>query len=105
MSREDKTIDFKSTVVDEMLCSITIDVEVSENIATDEIEFAFGRIRQEMKIDGFRHGKVPMSIIRQKFAGEAKARAVESIIKKTVLYALWEKKSLFPIGSPVIERI
>ncbi len=103
MSRKNKTIDFKSAVVDEKLCSIIIDVEVSENIAVDEIESAFSRIRQQAKIDGFRHGKVPMNIIRQKFAGEAKDRAVESIIKQTVLDAL-KKEEFVPIGFPVIEE-
>ncbi|OEG71459.1 hypothetical protein ATZ36_02740 [Candidatus Endomicrobiellum trichonymphae] len=85
------------------MCSIIIDVEVSENIAADEIESAFSRIRQQAKIDGFRHGKVPMNTIRQKFAGEAKDRAVESIIKQTVLDAL-KKEEFVPIGFPVIEE-
>jgi trigger factor len=103
MSRENKMIDFKSSIIDKSLCSITMNVEVSENIATDEIEFAFSRIQQQAKIDGFRHGKVSMNIIRQKFAGEAKDRAVESIIKKTVLDAL-KKEEFIPIGFPVIEE-
>jgi trigger factor len=101
MPKENKTIDFKSAVVDEKLCSIIMDIEVSENIATDEIEFAFSRIRQQVKIDGFRRGKAPMNIIRQKFVGEANDRAVENIIKKTVLDAL-EKEEFVPIGFPVI---
>ncbi|MDR0820119.1 MAG: trigger factor [Endomicrobium sp.] len=103
MSRENKMIDFKSAVVGENLCSITMDVEVSENIAADEIESAFSRVQQQAKIDGFRHGKVPMNIIKQKFAGEAKNQAVESIIKKTVLDAL-KKEEFVPIGFPVIEE-
>jgi trigger factor len=103
MFRENKAIDFKSAVVDEKLCSIIMDVEVSENIAIDEIEFAFSRIRQQVKIDGFRRGKVPMNVIRQKFAGEANDRAVENIIKKTILGAL-EKEEFVPIGFPVIEK-
>jgi trigger factor len=96
-------IDFRSTVIDEKLCSVTMDVEVLENIVADEIEFAFSRIQQQAKIDGFRYGKIPMNIIRQKFASEAKDRAVESIIKKTVLDAL-KKKEFVPINFPVIEE-
>ncbi|OEG71040.1 hypothetical protein ATZ36_03100 [Candidatus Endomicrobiellum trichonymphae] len=103
MSRENKMIDFKSAVIVEKLCSITMDVEVSENIVADEIKSAFSRIQQEVKIDGFRHGKVPMNIIKQKFAGEAKDRVVESIIKKTVLDAL-KKEEFISVGFPVIEE-
>jgi trigger factor len=96
-------IDFKSAVVDEKLCSIVMDVEVSENIVADEIESAFSRIQQQAKIAGFRRGKAPMDIIKQKFAGEAKDRAVESIIKKATLAAL-KKEEFVPIGFPVIEE-
>jgi trigger factor len=103
MSLGNKTIDFKSVVVDKKMCSVIIDVEVSENIVADEIESAFSRMRQQVKIDGFRHGKAPINIIRQKFAGEAEGRAVESIIKKTVLDVL-EKEEFVPISSPVIEK-
>ncbi|MDR0799996.1 MAG: trigger factor [Endomicrobium sp.] len=103
MAQESKMIDFKSTVVSEKLCSITVDVEVSENIAADEIKSAFNWIQQQVKIAGFRHGKAPMDIIRQKFAGEAKDRAVENIIKKTVLNAL-KKEEFAPIDVPVIEE-
>ncbi|OEG70450.1 hypothetical protein ATZ36_04420 [Candidatus Endomicrobiellum trichonymphae] len=69
----------------------------------DEIKSAFSRIQQEAKIDGFRHGKVPMNIIKQKFAGEAKDRVVESIIKKTVSDAL-KKEEFISVGFPVIEE-
>lgn len=50
MAQESKMIDFKSTVVGEKLCSITVDVEVSENIAADEIKSAFNWIQQQVKI-------------------------------------------------------
>jgi trigger factor len=103
MSWGNKMIDFKSAVIDEKLCSITMDVEVSENIAADEIESAFSLIQQQTKIAGFRRGKVPMGIVRQKFIGEAKDRAVENIIKKTILDAL-KKEEFVPIGFPVIEE-
>jgi trigger factor len=103
MSRENEMIDFKSTVIEEKLCSIIMNVEVSENIVADEIESVFSQIQQQAKIDGFRHGKVSMNIIRQKFAGEAKDRAVESIIKKTFFNAL-KKEEFVPIGFPVIEE-
>jgi trigger factor len=103
MAQEKKTIDFKSEVVNRKSCSITISVEVAKNIAADEIESAFSQIQQQTRIDGFRHGKVPISIIKQKFAKEAKNRAVENIIKKTVFNAL-AKESFNPIDSPVVEE-
>jgi trigger factor len=102
MIQEREIINFKSAIVDKKLCSITMDVEVSENIVAHEIESAFNQIRLQVKIDGFRHGKVPMSVIRQRFAEEAKNKAVENIIRKTVLNAL-ERESFNPIDFHVVE--
>ncbi|MDR3253397.1 MAG: trigger factor [Endomicrobium sp.] len=103
MAYGNKTIDFKSEVIDKKLCSITMDVEVSENIAADEINSVFHQIRRQAKVDGFRQGKVPMNIIKEKFALEAKDKGVENIIKKTVLNAL-EKENFVPIDFPIVEE-
>jgi trigger factor len=103
MAQEKKTIDFKSDVAGRKSCSITINVEVAKNIVAGEIESVFNQIQQQTRLDGFRHGKVPISIIKQKFAKEAKNRVVENIIKKTVFNAL-AKESFNSIDSPVVEE-
>ncbi|MCA6071334.1 MAG: trigger factor, partial [Endomicrobium sp.] len=103
MAQEKKTIDFKSSVIDKKSCSITMDVEVSENIVAEEINSAFSQIQRKARIDGFRQGKAPMSIVKQKFTAEAKDRAVESIIRKTALDVL-EKEVFAPIDFPVVEE-
>ena len=103
MAQEKKTIDFKSSVIDKKFCSITMDVEISENIVAEEINSAFSQIQQKARIDGFRQGKVPMSVVKQKFTAEAKDRAVENIIRKTVLNVL-EKEVFAPIDFPVVEE-
>lgn len=103
MAQEKKTIDFKSSVIDKKSCSIIVDVEVSKNIVAEEINSAFSQIQRKARIDGFRQGKVPMSVVKQKFAAEAKDRAVENIIRKTVLNVL-EKEVFAPIDFPVVEE-
>ena len=103
MAQEKETIDFKSSIIDKKSCSIIMDVEVPENIVANEINSAFSQIQQHARIDGFRQGKVPMSVIKQKFIAEAKDRAVENIIGKTILNVL-EKEAFIPIDSPVVEE-
>lgn len=103
MTAENKKIDFKSTVVDKQLCSITMDVEVSPEEAGKEVDNAFNSIRQQARLDGFRQGKAPIDIVKEKFAEEAKSRAVENIIRGTVLDAL-EKEKFQPIDFPVVEE-
>ena len=54
MAEENKKIDFKSTVVDKRLCSITMDIEVSPEAAGKEVNNAFNLIRRQVRLDGFR---------------------------------------------------
>jgi trigger factor len=103
MAQETKTIEFKSTVVDRKPCSITIDVEVAENVAFCEVENVFNQMQKYAKIDGFRQGKVPMSIIKQKFLDQAKNKAMENVVKKTVLNAL-DKENFVLIDFPIVDE-
>ncbi|MDR3124832.1 MAG: trigger factor [Endomicrobium sp.] len=103
MVQETNTVDFKSTVVDRKPCSITIDVEVAENVASCEIENTFNQMQKYAKVDGFRRGKVPMSIVKQQFSSQSKGKAVENIVRKTVLNAL-DKEGFTPIDFPVVDE-
>ncbi|MDR3256645.1 MAG: trigger factor [Endomicrobium sp.] len=103
MDQENKKIDFKPTVLDRKLCSITMDVEISQKVVADEIKIVFNQIQHQVKIGGFRQGKVPMNIVKEKFSNEAKNRVVENIVKKTVLNAL-EEAAFIPIDFPIVEE-
>jgi len=96
-------VDFKYTIIDKKLCFINMEVEVSKDTVTNEVESIFAQIRQQAKIDGFRQGKIPADIIKRKFSEEAKSKAVKNIINKTVLTAL-EKEKFVTIDSPIIEK-
>jgi trigger factor len=102
-SRAHNEIEFKHKIVDKKLTSITVDVEVSDSVAVNELENAFNQIRQQVKLDGFRQGKVPLEVVKSKFAEEAKNRAVENIIKKSIPDVL-AKENFIPIDYPVVEE-
>jgi len=104
MSQENKKIDFKSTVADKKLCSITVDIEVSPETAGKEIAGSLNEIQRQARLDGFRQGKAPLDIVKEKFADEARDRAIEKIVKETVISAL-EKENFPAIEFPVIEDI
>ncbi|MDR1474547.1 MAG: trigger factor [Endomicrobium sp.] len=104
MAQLTKIIDFKSSVINRNACSITMEVEVPESVVSKEIEVAFCRIQKQAKINGFRQGKIPMEVVKNKFAYEAKDRAVESSIRKTVLDAL-DKESFVPLDLPIIDEL
>lgn len=54
------------------------------------------------KIPGFRPGKVPMSVIRQRYEGAARQEVLGDVIQETFYEAVVEQK-LNPAGAPSIE--
>ncbi len=54
------------------------------------------------KISGFRPGKVPMTVIRQRYEGAARQEALGDLIQSTLYEAIVEQK-LNPAGSPAVE--
>ncbi|MDR2351132.1 MAG: trigger factor [Endomicrobium sp.] len=104
MVKSTKAIDFKSSVINKKPCSIFMEVEVLESIVSREIESVFCQIQKQAKIDGFRQGKVPMEVVKKKFAQEAKDRAVETTIRETVMDAL-DKESFVPFDFPVVDKL
>jgi trigger factor len=100
---EANKIEFKSTVADSKLTSITIDVEVASEAVNKAVDGAYGDIQKQVRLDGFRQGKAPLNIVKEKFADEAKNRAVEKVIKGTILDAL-EKENFIPLDFPVVDE-
>ena len=103
MAQDANKIEFKSTVADSKLTSITIDVEISSEIVNKELDGAYVDIQKQARLDGFRQGKAPLGIIKEKFFDEAKNRAVEKVIKGTILEAL-EKEKFAPLDFPVVDE-
>jgi trigger factor len=103
MTLKDNIINFKSKIIDKKFCFVTIGVEVPADIVTSEINSIFNSIHKQIKINGFRQGKTPINIIKEKFFIEIKDRGIESIIKKTILNAI-RKENFFPVNSPIIEK-
>ncbi|MDR2427743.1 MAG: trigger factor [Endomicrobium sp.] len=104
MVNSTKAIDFKSSVINKKSCSISMEVEVPESVVSKEIESAFCQIQKQAKIDGFRQGKVPMEVVKKKFAQEAKDKAVENTIRGTVMDAL-DKESFVPFDFPIVDEL
>lgn len=67
-----------------------------------EVNKRLQQTARRAKIPGFRPGKVPMNVIRQRFEGEARQEALGDIIQATFYEAVVEQK-LTPAGAPSIE--
>lgn len=67
-----------------------------------EITKRLQQTARRAKVPGFRPGKVPMNIIRQRFGADARQEAMGDLIQQTFYEAVVEQK-VNPIGQPSIE--
>jgi trigger factor len=73
----------------------------AERIET-EVDKRLQQTARRAKIPGFRPGKVPMSVIRQRYEAAARQEALGDIIQATFYEAVVEQK-LNPAGTPAVE--
>mgnify|MGYP001555097526 FL=1 len=59
-------------------------------------------IKQTAKLDGFRPGKIPMSVIKKRFGEYAKAEVINDLIQSSYGEAIQQEK-IYPVGMPQID--
>lgn len=81
-----------------------LEIEVPSASIQTELDEAYGRYRKEMRIPGFRQGKVPLSVLKARFGNEIRAEVLERKIPEYLNQAR-EEADIDPISQPVIEDI
>ena len=79
-----------------------ISVEIPAEDVASEIEAACGRLKNQVKMDGFRKGKVPRSQLEMYYKGQVEYDVTSKIINDSFNRALSEK-AIFPVSEPEIE--
>ncbi|MEO1202097.1 MAG: trigger factor [Pseudomonadota bacterium] len=77
-------------------------VEVPAEQIDREIESRLKRVGRTAKIAGFRPGKVPAKVIRQRYGGQVRQEVLSELVQSSYSEAL-RKEKLLPAGSPQIE--
>jgi len=80
--------------------SVMIPKDVVQNAITHKME----EFQQRAKLPGFRKGRVPQSIIKNRFEKDIKYEAELDVIDKTIGDAIQQAK-IKAVGSPVIEKM
>ncbi len=82
--------------------SLSVEVPADEvRLATDLVA---RQLAKQLRLPGFRPGKVPVDVVRKRFAEELKGEVVESLVRDALQQALAEKE-LVPVGSPKVEDV
>ncbi len=79
-------------------------VEVPAEKVTSAIEQRLQKMRQQVKISGFRPGKVPLNIVKQRFGKQVFQEVVADTMQSSYQEAILQEK-LRPAGSPKIEPL
>jgi len=81
-----------------------LEIEVPAENVTSKIESVYESFRLKAKIPGFRPGKVPMAIVKQRFANDAKVEALEQLLPEAYQMAILQE-NLIPLGSPKVTDV
>jgi trigger factor len=95
------TNDIKVKVSSEKECLQTLSVEISNSIVAEKIEKAFDVVRGKVKLPGFRPGKAPIEVVKEKFKAAAYEEAQDLLMREGVAEALKTKK-LNPVQPPTV---
>jgi trigger factor len=68
----------------------------------EAVELRLKEIGRRARVDGFRPGKVPTQVIRQRYLGQAREEAVDAIVQSSYSEAL-QQQALNPAGAPTIK--
>jgi trigger factor len=80
-------------------CKRELTIEIPPEIVTSETESVVNRYQKLARIPGFRKGKVPASIVRQRFAEDIKNEIVEALVPRYFREET-QKQNLLPVSQP-----
>jgi trigger factor len=82
----------------------TLTIEVPSNAVDEAVGHAAAKLGRTVKIPGFRPGKVPATVIRQRFKPQIMQDVAEHLVSKAVGEALVEQ-SVEPVETPEIKDL
>lgn len=81
-----------------------VEVEVPESELTPYFDSAFQKYRKNLKIEGFRKGKVPMALIKKMYGDAIKSEAIDDVVQD-VFREVREKEDLKPVAPAKLEDV
>src|SRR6266542_512990 len=82
----------------------SIEVEIPADLLSNEAKRVTTEFGRQAKIPGFRPGKVPPSVVRNRFAKDIQDEVLNRLLARTFREAVMEK-GVEPVGEPRLEHI
>ncbi len=81
-----------------------IEVEIPADRISNEAKRVTDEFARQAKLPGFRPGKVPVKVVRSRFAKEIQEEVMSRVLPATFREAI-EEKGLEPVGDPQLEHL
>lgn len=91
------------TVEDVSATKKRLKIEIPGEVIEREIGKAMDRLRQRVRIPGYRPGKVPTALLEKRFGKEVESEAMEKVLPEYYASAVKEA-DITPISGPVLEE-
>src|SRR5579859_3289382 len=82
-------------------CLREISVEVPADVVARETDSILQKYQKLARLPGFRKGKVPVTVLRARFAEEIRSDVVEQLVPRFFRQAV-EKQDLIPVSQPQV---
>ncbi len=91
------------TITETAPCSRALKIQVAPESVQATYDDAIKSLNNQIRMPGFRAGKVPRAIIISRYAKELEAETIDKVINKAIRKA-FEDEKLNPIGSPELDK-
>ncbi|MBI4055777.1 MAG: trigger factor [Elusimicrobia bacterium] len=91
----------RSRLVREEACAVVFAVEVPAEEVVKESERVYQSLRAQAQFAGFRQGKAPLEMVKERYAQRARELVVQNLISKNVQGILQERK-IVPTSVPAV---
>ncbi|MFO7858986.1 MAG: trigger factor [Ectothiorhodospiraceae bacterium] len=81
-----------------------IRVQVPSERVDDEVQKRLQQMAGTMRLDGFRPGKVPVKVVRQRYGDQVRQEVLNNVVQQSYGEAL-EQEALQPAGSPTLNLL
>ena len=85
-------------------CRRAMEVEIPPEVVRERANAIVAQLQQRTRLPGFRPGKAPLSLIRQRFHDEILSRLLQQLVPEYVA-ALAREQHWEPVGSPAVTDV
>ncbi len=95
---------FTVSIAEDSQCKRTLSFAIPEDVISEERQVVANKLRRELRVPGFRKGKVPITYVEKNYGEVVHSDAVRNLLPLVFHEAIHEH-DLRPIGDPIFDNL